>query len=132
MGAVAIQPSMVGGCLRGVALRQHLLAQQGSECVWCGRPLAPTDAAATVDHLLPRRQGGPRVLENLVVSCARCNRLRGCLPAVDWLWLCEHRGRLANREVVMRALQELASRDDHHGNRARRELRQLKRPVAAE
>lgn len=52
-------------------LRARILERDSHRCHWCGRP------ANTVDHVLPRAQGGGDQEENLVACCARCNSVRG-------------------------------------------------------
>ncbi len=44
-------------------------------CCFCGRLL--TLDQATMEHVVPRSQGGPNVLENLEISCSPCNQERG-------------------------------------------------------
>lgn len=47
-------------------------------CVHCGLPLAFNEA--TVDHVIPRADGGEHRLENYAVACAECNGTRGDTP----------------------------------------------------
>lgn len=54
-------------------------------CVYCGR----RNVDMTVDHFVPRSQGGPDVLANLMTACAECNRRKWDLPA--------HEARMAPR-----------------------------------
>lgn len=53
--------------------RKAVLARDGWTCQYCGaeRP------ALTVDHVIPRSRGGESVWENIVASCAPCNRRKG-------------------------------------------------------
>jgi hypothetical protein len=46
----------------------RILERDGSECVWCGRPLAVGDRNLSLEHLVPRLKGGPAWLENEVVA----------------------------------------------------------------
>ncbi len=67
--------------------RRHTLAlNDGWACAYCGRALVcahcegkpETDInAATVDHKVARAQGGTDALDNLVLACGPCNRLKG-------------------------------------------------------
>ncbi len=53
----------------------------GRRCVYCASFLALE--LATLDHVIPTARGGTSAPGNLVVACARCNRLKGdLLPAV--------------------------------------------------
>jgi 5-methylcytosine-specific restriction endonuclease McrA len=53
--------------------RKAVLARDGWTCQYCGsnRP------SLTVDHVIPRSRGGESVWENIVASCAPCNRKKG-------------------------------------------------------
>jgi len=58
--------------------RKAVLARDAWTCQYCGseRP------GLTVDHVIPRSRGGESVWENIVASCAPCNRRKGdSLPA---------------------------------------------------
>ena len=65
------------------AKRGVLYRRQVGLCFWCFRPcdgLANADDAPTLDHIVPRSDNGkvmPHRLENLVMSCKRCNELSG-------------------------------------------------------
>ncbi len=53
--------------------RKAVLARDSWTCQYCGtsRP------GLTVDHVVPRSRGGESVWENIVASCAPCNRKKG-------------------------------------------------------
>jgi 5-methylcytosine-specific restriction endonuclease McrA len=53
--------------------RKAVLARDDWTCQYCGsnRP------SLTVDHVIPRSRGGDSVWENIVASCAPCNRKKG-------------------------------------------------------
>jgi 5-methylcytosine-specific restriction endonuclease McrA len=53
--------------------RKAVLARDGWTCQYCGAH-RPT---LTVDHVIPRSRGGESVWENIVASCAPCNRRKG-------------------------------------------------------
>jgi hypothetical protein len=52
-------------------LRPHIRRRDGGRCVYCGA------AGQALDHILPHSKGGPDTLENLVLSCVRCNSVAG-------------------------------------------------------
>jgi 5-methylcytosine-specific restriction endonuclease McrA len=55
--------------------RKAVLARDAWTCQYCG-----TQAGGlTVDHVIPRSRGGESVWENIVASCAPCNRKKGNL-----------------------------------------------------
>ncbi len=51
--------------------RKAVFMRDGHKCQYCGK------AAENVDHVLPRSRGGLSVWENIVASCAPCNRKKG-------------------------------------------------------
>lgn len=55
--------------------RRGVLARDSYTCQYCGAQ--PGRAQLTVDHVLPRSQGGGKSWENLVAACGPCNRRKG-------------------------------------------------------
>jgi 5-methylcytosine-specific restriction endonuclease McrA len=53
--------------------RKAVLARDAYTCQYCGREAG----SLTVDHVIPRSRGGQSVWENIVASCAPCNRKKG-------------------------------------------------------
>jgi 5-methylcytosine-specific restriction endonuclease McrA len=53
--------------------RKAVLARDAYTCQYCGREAQ----GLTVDHVIPRSKGGRSVWENIVASCAPCNRRKG-------------------------------------------------------
>jgi 5-methylcytosine-specific restriction endonuclease McrA len=57
--------------------RRAVFARDGWTCQYCG-----SRTNLTVDHVIPRSKGGDSTWENIVASCAPCNRRKGdLLPA---------------------------------------------------
>lgn len=54
--------------------RKAVLARDSWTCQYCG---TERTAGLTVDHVIPRSRGGESVWENIVASCAPCNRRKG-------------------------------------------------------
>lgn len=50
--------------------RRGVMARDGRKCAYCGR------IASTIDHILPRSQGGKNTWMNTVAACARCNNAK--------------------------------------------------------
>ena len=50
-----------------------VLARDSWTCQYCGA----RKPSLTVDHIVPRSRGGKSVWENIVASCAPCNRRKG-------------------------------------------------------
>jgi len=53
--------------------RKAVLARDAWTCQYCGSERR----GLTVDHVIPRSRGGESVWENIVASCAPCNRRKG-------------------------------------------------------
>jgi 5-methylcytosine-specific restriction endonuclease McrA len=52
--------------------RRAVFARDGWTCQYCG-----SKANLTVDHVIPRSKGGTSDWDNIVASCAPCNRRKG-------------------------------------------------------
>ena len=52
--------------------RDNILRRDGYRCAYCGR-----SGALTLDHVLPRAQGGRSTWTNLVAACQPCNAAKG-------------------------------------------------------
>ena len=53
--------------------RKAVLARDAWTCQYCGHQAT----GLTVDHVIPRSRGGESLWENIVASCAPCNRKKG-------------------------------------------------------
>ena len=54
--------------------RRAVFARDGWACQYCG-----SRSQLTVDHVIPRSKGGSSEWDNIVASCAPCNRRKGDL-----------------------------------------------------
>jgi len=79
--------------------RQALLAEFGSCCAFCSRPLEGASGRAWLAvALVPPQLGGPvTMVENWVPSCRRCATARGLRDVVGWT---EWRGKAAPDRVA--------------------------------
>ena len=55
--------------------RRNLYARDNSRCQYCGKHFATKEL--TLDHVVPRVQGGAHSWENLVCACVKCNAKKG-------------------------------------------------------
>lgn len=55
--------------------RRNLFARDQNRCQYCGRRF-PTNELS-LDHVVPRSQGGGNTWENIVCACVRCNVKKG-------------------------------------------------------
>ena len=53
--------------------RKEIFRRDGYTCQYCGTRMG----VLTIDHVIPKRLGGPHSWENLVTACASCNHKKG-------------------------------------------------------
>lgn len=53
--------------------KQNIIRRDQRTCQYCGR----TESFMTVDHVVPKSQGGLDTWENLVCACSTCNNRKG-------------------------------------------------------
>jgi 5-methylcytosine-specific restriction endonuclease McrA len=58
------------------------LQEQGNECGYCGVELQLEEGVG--DHRIPHSHGGETTMDNLVVSCKKCNEMKSNLPYHLW------------------------------------------------
>jgi 5-methylcytosine-specific restriction endonuclease McrA len=57
--------------------RKNILVRDSFVCQYCGREFPPGDL--TIDHIIPKVQGGDNLWTNVVASCRSCNVRKGGL-----------------------------------------------------
>ncbi len=55
--------------------RRNLFARDQNRCQYCGKRYATTELS--LDHVIPRSQGGDNSWENIVCACIHCNVKKG-------------------------------------------------------
>lgn len=55
--------------------RRNIFARDASTCQYCGGRFSSSELS--LDHVMPRAQGGPTTWENVVCCCVRCNVRKG-------------------------------------------------------
>jgi len=55
--------------------RRNIYARDTNRCQYCGKHFATKEL--TIDHIVPRVQGGEHTWVNLVCACVRCNTRKG-------------------------------------------------------
>jgi 5-methylcytosine-specific restriction endonuclease McrA len=55
--------------------RRNLFARDSNTCQYCGKRFSSSELS--VDHVVPRSQGGKTMWENVVCACVRCNVRKG-------------------------------------------------------
>lgn len=57
--------------------RKNILVRDSFVCQYCGREFQPADL--TIDHIIPKVQGGDNLWTNVVTCCRSCNIRKGGL-----------------------------------------------------
>lgn len=55
--------------------RRNIYARDGAKCQYCGRRLPTSELS--LDHVIPRSQGGRTTWDNIVCCCLKCNVRKG-------------------------------------------------------
>ncbi|MFO0865877.1 MAG: HNH endonuclease [Gemmataceae bacterium] len=55
--------------------RRNIFARDNNQCQYCGKKFPTSELS--LDHVLPRSQGGPSTWENIVCACVSCNVRKG-------------------------------------------------------
>lgn len=94
----------------GVRLRFEVFKRDRFTCVYCGR--TPPAVLLEIDHVLPRAAGGADGMDNLITSCADCNRGKGAVlldegraPAISRAQVGALEERVAQAEAYAKAMQ---------------------------
>ena len=58
--------------------RRQIYSAWGDNCAYCG------SVAESLDHVMPRHNGGLTVMQNLIPACLHCNGNKGSQDWVDW------------------------------------------------
>lgn len=72
-----------------VWVRTRLSESQNHRCCWCGRQtteLPDRPHSATIEHILPKSQGGTNDFHNLAMACRKCNAGRGTMSVEEFLF----------------------------------------------
>jgi len=85
--------------------RRNIYARDRSSCQYCGKKFSTSDLS--LDHVVPRSQGGPTTWENLVCCCLKCNvKKGGRTPAQAHMRLISKPAKPARSPVVSVKLSE--------------------------
>src|SRR5688500_9450414 len=55
--------------------RRNIYARDGNKCQYCGKRTSTTELS--LDHVIPKSQGGKSTWENIVCCCVKCNVKKG-------------------------------------------------------
>lgn len=66
------------------ALRDSVVTRDSHTCQYCGRAKL-YGRRLTLDHIKPRRDGGPDSADNLFVACRQCNTQKGAKSLAQYI-----------------------------------------------
>jgi hypothetical protein len=95
--------------------------RDGPNCFYCGVTFNEVEGTAsratlthgglgrsrTLDRFIPRELGGRANIENLRMSCYKCNRMKGSMPGPDFLaskMLAKRKKTITEQEMIARGL----------------------------
>jgi 5-methylcytosine-specific restriction endonuclease McrA len=66
--------------------RMNVWRKHGKRCYWCGCPLNDKSKGCrfTIDHIIPRANGGGSTMDNMVPSCRKCNLRKGHMSGYEF------------------------------------------------
>lgn len=64
-------------------IRRAVIDRDGYHCVYCDEDL--TNGEIHLDHVIPESQGGLTTIENLQVTCRKCNLAKGILSEGEFM-----------------------------------------------
>ena len=71
------------------AKRLAIYKRDGNACVYCGRPRLghgkDKSNPMTLDHIIPKSEGGGPAPTNLLTACLNCNTRRGSMSLVEFV-----------------------------------------------
>lgn len=68
------------GELQGYEIREYLLEKWKRTCAYCGK----TGVKLEIEHIIPRSRGGSNRVDNLTLSCRKCNIKKGKKTATEF------------------------------------------------
>ena len=63
-------------------IRRHVIERDGLHCVYCDEDLENSEIH--LDHVIPESQGGTTTIDNLQVTCRKCNTSKGILSEAEF------------------------------------------------
>jgi diadenosine tetraphosphate (Ap4A) HIT family hydrolase len=79
--AIFAHRALAAGYVPG-SVRYEVLKRAGGRCELCG--IAHEERALEVDHIVPRKEGGPDDLANYQALCWKCNTNKGARDSTDF------------------------------------------------
>ncbi|MHA1911411.1 MAG: RNA-guided endonuclease IscB, partial [Candidatus Kariarchaeaceae archaeon] len=74
------------GELQGYEIREYLLEKWKRKCAYCEK----TEIKLEIEHIIPKSRGGSNRVDNLTISCRKCNVKKGNKTAQEFGFLDIH------------------------------------------
>lgn len=119
-----------------LSFQRRVRLRAGNRCEYCGIPQAGQEASFHVDHVRPRRDGGPTTLDNLALACVSCSLRKGARTEArdpgtgEVARIFNPRAHVWEEHFDLTAIFEILGKTAT--GRASVELLQMNRPVAVE
>ncbi|MDE1429430.1 HNH endonuclease [Bacillus licheniformis] len=78
--AYIVNPKLIRKYFDRETFRKLVFRRYGDSCFYCG------DEATTIDHVIPKSQGGISSFSNCVPSCSQCNGAKGSMNVEEFLF----------------------------------------------
>lgn len=103
----------LGAGERSGQLKYELFKIQGSECPYCQQAFFETELTNyRIEHIVPRKEGGPDAMVNYVLAHEACNDAKGEMTPFEWkhgregwdayeTWVKKHATALRNKKVQL-------------------------------
>ncbi|KAB0269034.1 HNH endonuclease [Microvirga brassicacearum] len=65
--------------------RRRLMKEQDGRCIYCSEPMGEGRQRQTLDHIIPKAEGGTLRNSNIVLACQPCNVDRAQMDAFVYL-----------------------------------------------
>ena len=82
--------------------------EENTTCYYCGDPLKSKNR--TIDHKIPISRGGQTTLDNLVVSCKRCNEEKGMMNDEEYLGFLEKFRKYIDEDINFNELKDIKTK----------------------
>lgn len=78
--AYIVNPKLIRKYFDKETFRKLVFRRYGNSCFYCG------DEATTIDHIIPKSQGGISSFSNCVPACSPCNEAKGSMNVDEFLY----------------------------------------------
>lgn len=82
--------------------------EENTTCYYCGDSLK--SKGRTIDHKIPISRGGQTTLDNLVVSCKRCNEEKGMMNYEEYLSFLEKFRKYIDEDINFNELKDIKTK----------------------